>query len=78
MIGVLTRGVGEGNRRGGYMHANIDQHVVDEKIQQFMASRSPLKVLSRTLSDHLHHPKIRKSPIKGVSYEPLDWTKDSH
>lgn len=59
------------------MHTNIDQHTVDEKIQQFIASRSPLRTLSKTLTDHFHHPKIRKSPIKGVSYEPLEWTRDS-
>lgn len=55
------------------MHTNIDQSTIDEKIQQFMANHTPLHTFGKSIVDPLHHPKVKKSPIKGVSYETLEW-----
>ncbi len=54
---------------------DIDQQAIDEKIQHFMASRSSLKTLSKSIAERLA-PSVRGDITlrDEISYEPLNWT----
>jgi len=56
------------------MQKHANQDTVDEKIQNFIASKSR-KRLSDTIADWLLHQTVQGSPVKGVKYELLDWRR---
>lgn len=53
------------------MHSINDQQV-DEKIHRFMARKSPVKTLSKTIADWLVPVSTHKRR-SGISYEPTQW-----
>jgi hypothetical protein len=55
------------------MTKTIDQHAVDEKINRFLARKSPQKTLSETIADKLIPIRLRKRKT-GISYETTRWS----
>jgi len=58
------------------MSMTIDQDTVDARIHRFMARKSPLKTLSRTIADHLAtaQPESRSRGID-ITYEQMTWRR---
>jgi hypothetical protein len=56
------------------MRSNTDQQV-DEKIHHFLARKSPVKTMSKTIADWLVPVSIKKHR-DGISYEPMQWDSD--
>lgn len=57
------------------MHTPIDQQAIDEKIHDFMASKSSWKTLSKSIAERLA-PAVQSSNSsrEEISYEPLEWS----
>lgn len=55
------------------MQSSLDQQIVDEKIHRFLARKSPLKTLSKTIAEHVIPIHLRKQRT-GIAYEPARWS----
>jgi hypothetical protein len=56
------------------MYTPVDQKQIDQKIHQFMARKSVIKTISKTIADKLS-PADRIAPKSEteISYEKLSW-----
>lgn len=63
------------------MYTPIDQNTIDEKIHNFIESKtqhSPWELLKKTLSGQKSSlPEKHSSKITGVAYEPLEWVSNT-
>lgn len=56
------------------MYTPIQQNVIDQKIHNFMAKKSPARTFSKTLAERLTPSfKSKRSALTEISYEPLEW-----
>lgn len=55
------------------MYTPIDQDAIDERIHRFMARKSPLKTLSKTIADRLVSSAHATSAKSDITYEPIKW-----
>ena len=56
------------------MHTPIDQQAIDEKIHDFIASKSSWKSLSKSIAERLAPSAVNdRASREEISYEPLEW-----
>lgn len=56
------------------MYTPIEKNAIDQKINNFMARKSPSRTFSKTLAARLT-PSLKSKPSSStdISYETLDW-----
>lgn len=57
------------------MREMTSQDAVDERIHRFMARKSPMRTLSKTIADHLASDQNSFGTESGISFEQTRWQR---